>query len=244
MKTSSALLIFILALCFNPSTVYAQIDSPSCKVITPGLSLQYKGACKKGLANGQGDAKGIGHYIGSFKDGMPNGKGTYYYTDSVYYIGDFQNGIKEGQGEMHYIRKGLSDSIVKGYWSGDEYRGKQYITYKTDANNKFDNVDIEPSDDNGNTLHIEIETTSGSPDGTPTNTNGDAGYVLNIVQLISLNGDNPRFITRSASTLKSSVDFELHKFPAELELFFSDGSNINLELYKATDWRVRFYLNR
>jgi hypothetical protein len=238
-------ILLIILISFKSILLFAQDSAQSCKVITASLIGEYKGACKKGLASGQGEAKGIAHYTGSFKSGMPNGNGICNYSDSIYYSGNFQDGIKEGKGEMHYLRKGIADSIVKGYWSGDEYRGKNYITYHTDISmSKFASVEITPSEGSGNTLTINIITTTGSPNGNAPGAYGaTAGVILNVTQLYSMNGDNPRILSTTATALQSSIEFELHKFPAILQIMFSDGQVINLELYKAADWRTRFYLN-
>jgi hypothetical protein len=245
MKRTLSVALITMLVSLNHTLLCAQDNSQSCKVITSALIGEYKGGCKKGLASGQGEAKGITHYTGAFKNGMPNGEGIYYYNDSIYYSGELQDGIKEGKGEMHYLRKGIADSIVKGYWSGDEYKGKNYITYESDAAlSKFTSADFAPSDGSGSTLTINIITTSGAPDGTPSTIGGDAGFILNITQLNSMNGDNPRMLLKNVSTFQSSIEFELHKFPAILQIIFSDGQVINLELYKSADWRARFYLNR
>ena len=103
---------------------FGQVNDQTCKVVTSTISQEYKGECKKGLANGEGEAVGAHKYIGTFKDGMPNGTGIYFYTDSLYYNGNFQDGIKEGKGEMHDIRIGANDSLIKGYWSGGNTGGK------------------------------------------------------------------------------------------------------------------------
>lgn len=175
---------------------------------------------------------------------MPNGKGTYYYNgDTVYYSGNFLDGLKEGEGEMHYIHTGMQDSVIKGYWSGNEYRGITYVAYKTDAFSKFDNVDVIPSGESGNTLTVEIITTSGSPDGTATNSLGSAGYILSILQMISLDGSTMRMLQHSASAFKNSFTYELPNFPCNLEIVFSDGRDITLDLYKSANWRARFFLN-
>jgi hypothetical protein len=245
MKSLLFLAFPIMLIFCNDTLTHAQDNAQSCKVITTTLVGEYKGDCKKGLANGKGEAKGIAHYTGSFKNGMPDGNGIYNYNDSLYYSGNFQDGIKEGKGEMHYLRKGMADSIVKGYWSGDEYRGKSYITYTSDASlSKFTSADITPSDGSGNTLTINIITTSGAPDGTASNMGGGNGFVLNVIQLNSMNGDKPRVLSKTESTLQNSIEFELHIFPAVLQIMFSDGEVVNLELYKSADWRTRFYLNQ
>ena len=180
-----SLLVFLFSNLLNCSSLYAQQGDTSCKVTLPELTGIYTGDCKNGLANGKGDAKGLYHYTGSFKNGMPNGAGAYYYSDSVYYSGNFQDGIKEGKGEMHYVRKATTDSIVKGYWSGGEFTGKKYVTYNFTTTEQFDLTDITASNGGGNTVTIEIGTTSGSPNGEPT---GSGGVVLKLNNIISPTG--------------------------------------------------------
>src|SRR4051812_46347178 len=95
-------------LCIVTSKSFAQSDLNSCKVLMETISSQYKGNCKKGLADGEGEASGIDKYIGTFKMGFPNGKGTYYFKNHNFFVGNFQEGVKEGKGEMHYVRNGLA----------------------------------------------------------------------------------------------------------------------------------------
>lgn len=129
MKFSHVTLILLFVfLKFN--SALAQDSIQSCKIELTNLMGKYIGECKNGYANGKGEATGIHHYIGTFKNGLPHGTGIYYYNDSAYYSGNFQDGIKEGKGEFHYMRKGLPDSLVKGYWSADVFRGKLYVTNK------------------------------------------------------------------------------------------------------------------
>ena len=44
-----------------------------CKVLMKEISGSYSGECKKGLADGKGEAKGVDRYIGAFKKGLPDG---------------------------------------------------------------------------------------------------------------------------------------------------------------------------
>jgi len=90
---------FLMLLSFV-SLVLAQYD---CKVLVEDLQGQYNGDCKKGLANGNGSAKGIESYTGEFKRGYPNGFGVYIYKDSSRYIGNFKKGKKDGYGML--VRK-------------------------------------------------------------------------------------------------------------------------------------------
>ncbi len=231
---------FFVTSLLNFSFLHAQQDSTSCKVIWKNLAGSYTGDCKNGLASGKGEAWGFQHYTGSFKNGMPNGNGVYYYSDSEYHTGNFQDGIKEGKGETHYLRKAMPDSIVKGYWSADEFRGKKYITYTFSSTAQFDLTEIIPSDHIGNTVTIEIGTTSGSPSGTTIK----PGYVLTLINLMSPTGSIVKTRAKYESAFKSYTTFELLEFPCTLIGTLSNGATFELELYKDADWKVRLYQNK
>ena len=235
-------LIFSFTILFNVS-LSAQNKNDTSKVLMPSIGERYDGPLIKGLASGKGEAFGVHHYIGMFKDGMPNGKGIYYFSDSVYYKGEFQDGLKEGKGEMHNQQNKGADTLIKGYWSGDVYRGKSYTTYTISGTNNFDNVDVNYSGRSGNNITIEISTTSGSPN--PQMGRSNSGYVLLLTELISL--DNPskvRFLSDYKTGTKSSCTFEILTFPIKLQGRLSNGRFISMELYKSADWSVRLYMNK
>jgi hypothetical protein len=215
-----------------------------CKVLLSFISMEYTGECKNGLANANGTAKGIHQYSGTFKDGMPNGKGSYQFSDSNYYIGNFQNGVLEGKGEMHFIRSSGEDSVVKGYWSAGLFRGKNYITYSTDLSNKFDQVEIYPSNSIGNRLTIEISSTTGTPN-VALRSSMLTGNIISLTELDCPEGNNQiRFISNYKSGIKSTWTYELLKFPISLRGATSNGRIFKIEFYKASNWTVRLYSNQ
>jgi hypothetical protein len=234
-------LAFLVSNFLNFSFVYAQQDNSSCKVTQAELAGTYTGECKNGLANGKGDAKGLYHYTGSFKDGMPNGDGIYYVSDSEYYSGNFQDGIKEGKGEMHYVRKAMPDSIVKGYWSAGEFKGKKYTTYAFSTTEQFDATSITPSHAGGNNITIEIGTTSGSPNGVQA---AAGGSVLRLTNIISPTGCILKTTSKYESSFKSYVTLELVGFPCTLFGTLSDSQTFELQLFKAANWKVSFFRNK
>ena len=238
---ASYFIVFLFSIVLNYSFIYGQLDSSACKVRTTDLAGSYTGDCKNGLANGKGDAKGLHHYVGSFKDGMPNGAGIYYYSESEYYNGNFQDGIKEGKGEMHYIRKPMEDSIVKGFWSGDEFKGSKYTTYNFSTTEQFDLTEITPSKTSGNTITIEIGTNTGSPSGAQA---GSANFVLMLSNIVSPTGCILKTRSKYESAFKSYVTLELVGFPCKLFGTLSDSQTFELELYKAANWKVRFFRNK
>ena len=217
---------------------WAQAD---CKVTDSNLSGIYQGECKNGMADGKGEAKGVHKYNGTFKAGIPEGNGTYYFNDNMYYIGAFKHGIKEGKGEMHYIRNG-SDSIVKGFWSGDEFRGRDYITYSLSGEKRFEQFEPRPSKETGNIVTFELSTTSGAPNGRSATVT--EGSVLLITELYSTNGVEVRKLSEFNSGFRSTVKYEIEKFPVKLTCHLTIGEPVYIELYKAAKWMIKVYLNR
>lgn len=232
-------LIFVLIFLIRPD-VYAQDTSRTCKVLMEAIKGEYTGECKKGLGHGKGESKGLLKYAGNFKYGLPNGKGILY-AAAYFFDGNFLNGLKEGKGEMHYIRPGETDSIIKGYWSGDEYRGKNYTTYVTDAVPKFDRVEVSPTTESGNRITIEISTTSNNPNSGYSNPRVSASLTeLMSVKLRSL----LKLLNSFDTPLKSTWVFEITEFPITLRGVLSNGQNFNLELYKSANWTFRIFINK
>ena len=236
------MLLFHLCL-FSFSSLQAQRDKDStyCKVNLNALEGKYVGDCKEGMANGKGEAWGINHYIGQFKAGMPNGIGVYYYSDFLYYSGEFQDGIKEGKGEIHYLEKDKPDSVIKGYWSGDEYRGSKYTTYHFTTTGLFDRIEILPTRASGNTVAIELSTTSGFPNGSSP---GGPGFVLSMKDIMSPTGSIIKQLSKMESSSKSYVTYQLSGFPCKIFCTLSTGDTFELEMYKAANWKVRIFINK
>jgi hypothetical protein len=244
MKRISLASIFLFCL-FNSHSVTAQENSQNCKVLDENLTGTYKGDCINGIADGKGEAKGRHSYTGPFKNGMPNGTGIYTYADNMYYNGNFQDGVKEGKGEFHYLRNGLADSIVKGYWSGNEYRGKKYTTYSFEPLGKYDRLEIIPSNQSGNSLTFEISTTTaGTPAGGAMGTGSRRGYDLFLYQLTAQDNAIVKFISKFESGNSSSSTYEISSFPVTLNGTLSNGETFKIELYKAAHWKVRIFVNK
>lgn len=110
--------------------VYGQDE---CKVLLPSINGSYEGKCKNGLANGRGIAVGTDKYEGLFSKGLPQGEGTYTWSNGNIYSGEWAGGVRNGKGKytMHLNGK---DSIQAGLWENDIYAGpvpqKPLVTYK------------------------------------------------------------------------------------------------------------------
>lgn len=233
---SALLLLGYTVACLHAS---AQTTGESCKVLPADLQGSYEGACKNGLADGQGTARGLHRYTGQFKKGKPDGKGKLEYGDSAYYEGQFQDGIKEGKGEEHHLLSSKRDSVLTGYWSADEYRGRQYVTYSFSTTEQFDQTSLSPSPGTGNTVTIELSTTSGSPNGS-----GPNGFVMALVDLTSPTGSIVKRVSKFESAFKASYTYELVGFPCKLFGTLMNGNTITVELYKAANWKIRLFKNQ
>lgn len=109
--------VFLLALLVGFSLIgKAQFD---CQVVPEALKGQYNGECKKGLANGEGAAKGIDSYVGAFKKGYPHGFGVYTYANGSVYIGSFNKGQKDGYGILKKMTEAGDVEEDYGWWLAD-----------------------------------------------------------------------------------------------------------------------------
>jgi hypothetical protein len=100
------------------------VDFQKCKVLKESINKEYEGECKKGLANGQGTAKGEeDYYQGTFKKGLPAGKGKYVWGNGEFYIGDFKNGMRHGKGVMYTLNEetGAIEKNKLSMWKEDVF---------------------------------------------------------------------------------------------------------------------------
>ena len=119
----------IKILLFAVSMLAPLFVQAQCEVLLESISGEYEGECKKGKANGKGISKGTDTYDGQFKKGYPDGQGQYTWSNGNVFIGNFKKGLKEGEGRL-VIKESQKDSLVIGYWSKDNYIGKEKDPYK------------------------------------------------------------------------------------------------------------------
>src|SRR6266852_3028718 len=103
-----------------------------CSVTLPALTGKYDGECKNGKAEGTGKVVGDDSYEGTFKAGLPDGKGKYTWKNGDSYDGQWTKGLKNCDGVMRY-KLAEKDSIVTGFWKKDKYIGlyeKPYVIYR------------------------------------------------------------------------------------------------------------------
>jgi hypothetical protein len=123
MKFAGILLFLFTASSFQKSF------TQECTVDNPSLRGAYTGDCKKGKANGKGKSVGIDVYEGDFKAGLPDGSGTYTWSNGNSFTGQFVKGVKQGKGVLTIKKPDVQDSVVEGYWKNDAYIGKYEQPY-------------------------------------------------------------------------------------------------------------------
>lgn len=114
---------FVLSVFLINTNIYSQSN---CKVLLQAIGDTYSGDCKKGLADGKGEAFGVDQYKGEFKKGVPDGIGTYIWQNGNKYEGSWKKGLRDGEGKL-IIKTSLKDSVVTGIWREDKYVGKKEI---------------------------------------------------------------------------------------------------------------------
>jgi hypothetical protein len=91
-------------------------------VLVKELQGNYVGKLKKGLANGKGVATGTDKYEGYFRQGYPEGRGTYTWQNGDAYTGKMSHGKMNGEGSLKFTIN-AKDSIISGIFEEGKYIG-------------------------------------------------------------------------------------------------------------------------
>lgn len=174
----------IMFLVFSISSLYAQDE---CKVLIKAISDSYEGGCKKGLAHGEGVAKGTDRYEGRFKKGLPHGYGVYTWKSGDVYKGNFKKGEKKGLGKFVSADKKI---VKEGIFKADTFNRekempKYYITFKQNVTNVSISASVKNTDQviinlkrdgkySLNVNNLKIDATSGRKEETTNNIVFDA----------------------------------------------------------------------
>jgi hypothetical protein len=116
----------VIGLCFLVTGALKAQQSTPCKVAVTTLKGSYEGGCKNGLAQGKGSATGTDMYTGSFRQGLPHGKGIYTWASGDVYDGQWNMGQRDGEGTFSGKVEGR-DSTLKGIWKADRYAGPKPV---------------------------------------------------------------------------------------------------------------------
>lgn len=188
-----------------------------CKVLVEELQGQYNGECKKGLADGEGQAQGVDKYIGNFKKGYPHGYGVYFYQNGSSYIGNFKKGQRDGYGLLNDMSSG-SKVMHYGLWVAgnlaipNDARGLYKVENFKGVKMVIPSVQMESAYQN----QIFIEFTE---KGVPTKTAIIRDYEIS----------SGEYVDNQDRTLNREIQFDnVTKFPVTLKLRYK---------YEQIDWR-------
>lgn len=175
MKPAHYIGIVFITLSFISVNSFSQSD---CKVLKAEISLSYSGGCKKGLAQGQGEAFGIDSYKGNFKKGYPNGKGTYTWSTGEIYTGEWKNGMRQGSGIYSFFIENR-DTTIKGRWLKDEYLGPVKVKdWSVTSQKMTDRYRVERRGD-GDAVYVRILNFTG-PEVSNLEVIGDSGQEVKV----------------------------------------------------------------
>ena len=217
--------LFFAVIPFSYS-IFAQED---CKVLVPELDSIYFGKCKKGLAHGKGEARGVDSYIGKFSKGWPNGTGTYTWANGDYYEGGWKEGKRHGEGIL-VLKKPKGDSLVDGLWEDDDYMGPKPKPPVVIAKTGIERYSIRKNGDIKNRVLIDF-LQSGSRN-------------TSIYDI--------RFSTSSGSETKlgHSIGYEFIVFPVTIRVSYKTQNKLRTVQYDAVfefkisepgDWKVELH---
>ena len=220
------ILIFLLSAFSNKS--FCQED---CDVKLKNIKGIYRGECSDKKANGKGKSIGIDEYEGDFKNGYPEGKGTYVWQNGSYFIGWFIKGNREGEGQMFYESSTGGDSIISGFWKKDKYIGKYSNPYKVlSYSSRINKVDCTLRKGENN-----IEITAKHRGGTTSfNTTQLLSYITNI-NIVNGSYHKTTDISINYASRKLIQDIA---FPFEATIYLSNGESTRLLFNEQGNYEV------
>ena len=109
MRRENLLIATLLVLGF-PATVGAQTPLPAC---SGEVATWTECSGTQDLSDGT-------KYVGEFRNGQPDGKGTLTWKDGDQYTGDFKAGIRHGTGTVTLAKV----AKVSGRWVDGRYAGR------------------------------------------------------------------------------------------------------------------------
>ncbi len=226
---------WITMILFNSS-----LFSQECSVEKESLKGTYTGDCKNGKANGKGRSVGTDIYEGDFKSGLPDGQGTYTWSNGNHYTGKFTKGWREGKGLMAFKRANATDSIVDGYWKKDNYAGKYekpfIVVYKSKS---VTDVDVQSKNNGFKQISFFITNTSGGA----TTISGEEMPRMKVDDIQLSKGSFGRTMSNSDHAKKTEMVLYDVIFPIHMKV--SIGTEmVELEFNEEASYSVDVHINQ
>lgn len=228
----SAIILAISFLCTK--CLYSQ----QCDVEKESIKGTYTGDCKKGKAHGKGKSAGADMYEGDFKSGLPDGQGTYTWSNKNVYTGKFSKGFKEGKGVMVFKREGARDSLIEGYWTKDVYIGKNEKPWKLYTKTaSVRDVDAEYSPDIVHRVKFIVTNTTGG-----VSSIGGQLPRLKVDNIVILKGNYERLTSLESHYKSTETSIMEVSFPLRVKLQIG-REEIEMEFFEVGSYSVNISIN-
>jgi hypothetical protein len=230
LKTKAVGIVFLLlSIC-----AYTQ----PCEVDKENLKGTYTGDCKKNKAHGKGKAIGIDTYEGDFKNGLPDGQGTYTWSSKTVFEGKYVKGLKEGKGILTFKKEGRQDSIVEGYWKKDIYIGEHEKAWEIHSKSgSVRNVEVEYTSDKMNRVKVIITNTTGGVTGI-----GGQSPQYKVDNLVLLKGSYQRQTNLESHYKSTETSFLDVIFPFRIKLQMQ-REEVELEMFEPGSYTISISIN-
>ena len=225
-----------IALFFLSFTAYGQ----TCEVDKESLKGTYNGDCKKNKAHGKGKAVGVDTYEGDFKNGIPDGAGTYTWSNKNVFEGKYLKGLREGKGKMTIKREGAQDSIIEGFWKKDAYIGKNekpYIVHSKTGSVR--DIDIDYSNDPLARIKIVVTNTTGGAQ----TSSGATMPRFRVDNVQVLKGHYERLTSLEAHLKSTETTLIEVIFPFRVKLNIGT-EEVELEFFESGSYTVNISINK
>jgi hypothetical protein len=210
-----------------------------CTVAKIEIKGTYTGDCKKGLANGKGKSVGTDSYEGSFRSGLPEGYGTYRWSNGSEYTGEFSKGLKQGKGKLLIKRAGKEDSLVVGYWKKDVFAGVNEHNYRIINKSKAVNeIEVEYKTDPYNKITFFITNTSG---GASTFDDKELPK-FKVDEVRAMTGGYGRLFVNDNHVKKTESIIEDVRFPIRMKAIIG-AEEIEIEFFEAGTYILNVRIN-
>ena len=168
----------------------AAASAAGCKLQFAGRSVDWRGPCKDGMAQGEGRATAPdgSTYAGSARNGKPHGHGTVHAPDGSYYQGGFRNGLHHGWATV----RTADGRTWRAEFRDGEQVGKSILMEGVAGNDRWKDAwkdETGQSDPRGwenDSTSDSGSTTAAGPEGSrPSDSDreGDAGYLAALESL-------------------------------------------------------------
>ena len=212
--------------------------SQNCEVDNPSLKGNYTGDCKKNKAHGKGKAMGIDSYEGDFRNGLPDGQGTYTWSNKSVFTGKYVKGLKEGKGTMTFKMEGRQDSVVEGFWKKDIYIGDHEKPWEVHSKTgSIRDIEVDYSPDKLNRIKVIITNTTGS-------VTGLSGQVppMKVDNTLLIKGSYQRQTSLESHYKSSETSYHDVMFPFRVKLQISK-EEIDIEFFEPGNYTVNVSIN-